>query len=65
MNVDKWIDELRNQLREFDAVTLGSEIQMADITLGYVDILGAIHFHKIKYRAKGFEENSLRSPSLN
>ena len=57
MKVDNWVDELRNQLKNFDAETLGSEIKMADITLGYVDRQGLIHYHKIEYRAKGFERN--------
>ena len=56
MRVDNWVDELRNQLRSFDAETLDSEIKMADITLGYVDTQGLIHYHKIEYRAKGFEK---------
>ena len=56
MKVDNWVDELRNQLKSFDAETSGSEIKMADITLGYVDVKGSIHYHKIEYRAKGYEE---------
>jgi len=56
MRVDNWIDELRNQLKNFDAETSSSEIKMADITLGYVDKQGLIHYHKIEYRAKGFEK---------
>jgi len=61
MRVDNWVDELRNQLKDFDAETSSSEIKMADITLGYVDRQGLIHYHKIEYRAKGFE----KKPSLN
>ena len=57
MKVDNWVSELRNQLRTFDTETLDSEIKMADITLGYVDTQGLIHYHKIEYRAKGFERN--------
>ena len=57
MKVDNWVDELRNQLRDFDTVSLESEIKMADITLGYVDKQGLIHYHKIEYRAKGFDRN--------
>jgi len=56
MRVDNWVDELRNQLKNFDAETSSSEIKMADITLGYVDKQGLIHYHKIEYRAKGFEK---------
>jgi len=56
MRVDNWVDELRNQLKNFDAETSSSEIKMADITLGYVDRQGLIHYHKIEYRAKGFEK---------
>ncbi|MGD0336346.1 MAG: hypothetical protein ABSB18_04525 [Candidatus Omnitrophota bacterium] len=62
MRVDNWVDKLRNQLRSFDAETLGSEIKMADITLGYVDRQGLIHYHKIEYRAKGFEKPTLNQP---
>ena len=61
MRVDNWVDELRNQLRSFDAETSGSEIKMADITLGYVDTQGLIHYHKIEYRAKGFEKKQALS----
>ena len=57
MKVNDWVDELRNQLRNFDAETLGCEMKMADITLGYIDTQGLIHYHKIEYRAKGFERN--------
>ena len=57
MRVDNWVDELRNQLRSFDAETSSSEIKIADITLGYVDTQGLIHYHKIEYRAKGFERS--------
>ena len=60
MKVDNWVDELRNQLKNFDAETSSSEIKMADITLGYVDRQGLIHYHKIEYRAKGFK----KKPSL-
>ena len=61
MKVDSWVDELRDQLRDFDAVSLESEIKMADITLGYVDTQGLIHYHKIEYRAKGFEKKPAAS----
>jgi len=61
MKVNDWVDELRNQLKSFDAETLDSEIKMADITLGYVDTQGLIHYHKIEYRAKGFR----KKPVLN
>ena len=64
MRVDNWVDELRNQLRSFDAETSGSEIKMADITLGYIDKQGLIHYHKIEYRAKGFEKKPVSSQSL-
>jgi len=37
MRVDNWVDELRNQLKSFDAGTSSSEIKMEDITLGYID----------------------------
>ena len=57
MKVNDWVEELRNQLRGFDAGTLGCEMKMADITLGYVDAQGLIHYHKIEYRAKGFERD--------
>lgn len=57
MKVNDWLSELRNQLRSFDAGTLDCEIKMADITLGYVDRQDLIHYHKIEYRAKGFERN--------
>ncbi len=57
MKVNDWVSELRNQLRGFDAGTLGCEMKMADITLGYVDTQSLIHYHKIEYRAKGFERN--------
>ena len=56
MKVNDWVSELRNQLKSFDAGTLDSEIKMADITLGYVDTQGLVHYHKIEYRAKGFEK---------
>ena len=56
MKVNDWVSELRNQLRSFDAGTLDCEMKMADITLGYVDTQGLIHYHKIEYRAKGFEK---------
>ena len=56
MKVNDWVEELRNQLKSFDAGTLDCEIKMADITLGYVDTQGLIHYHKIEYRAKGFEK---------
>jgi len=61
MRVDNWVDELKNQLRSFDAETLDSEIKMADITLGYIDMQGLIHYHKIEYRAKGFEKKPISS----
>jgi len=56
MKVNDWVEELRNQLKSFDAGTLDCEMKMADITLGYVDTQGLIHYHKIEYRAKGFEK---------
>jgi len=56
MEVNDLVDELRNQLRSFDAETLDSKIKMADITLGLIDTQGLIHYHKIEYRAKGFEK---------
>ena len=56
MKVNDWVSELRNQLRSFDAGTLDCEIKMADITLGLIDTQGLIHYHKIEYRAKGFEK---------
>ena len=61
MKIDAWVTELRNQLMTFDAQTLSSEIKMADITLGYVDSQGLIHYHKIEYRAKGFEKRPIQS----
>ncbi len=61
MKVDNWVSELRKQLGSFDAQTLDSEMKMADITLGYIDREGSIHYHKIEYRAKGFEKKSLLS----
>ncbi|MDD5610574.1 MAG: hypothetical protein PHH69_03395 [Candidatus Omnitrophica bacterium] len=64
MRVDNWVDELRNQLKSFDEETSGSEIKMADITLGYIDRQGLIHYHKIEYRAKGFEKKPVSSQSL-
>ena len=64
MRVDNWVDELRNQLKSFDAETSSSEIKMADITLGYIDKQGLIHYHKIEYRAKGFEKKPVSSQSL-
>jgi len=66
MRVDNWVDELRNQLKNFDAETSSSEIKMADITLGYIDRQGLIHYHKIEYRAKGFEKKPvLNQPQQN
>jgi len=62
MRVDNWVDELRNQLKSFDAETSSSEIKMADITLGYIDRQGLIHYHKIEYRAKGFKKPVLNQP---
>ncbi len=59
MNLDNWINELRNQLKNFDLKTLDSEVKMADITLGYLDNQGSIHYHKIEYRAKGFEKKHI------
>ena len=56
MKVNNWVEELRNQLKSFDAGTLDCEIKMADITLGLIDTQGLIHYHKIEYRAKGFEK---------
>jgi hypothetical protein len=56
MKVNDWVEELRNQLKSFDAGTLDCEMKMADITLGYVDTQDLIHYHKIEYRAKGFEK---------
>ena len=64
MRVDNWVDEVRNQLKSFDAETSSSEIKMADITLGYVDRQGVIYYHKIEYRAKGFEKKPVSSQSL-
>ena len=64
MRVDNWVDELRNQLKNFDAETSSSEIKMADITLGYIDKQGLIHYHKIEYRAKGFEKKPVSSQLL-
>ena len=64
MKVNDWVDELRNQLRSFDAGTLDCEMKMADITLGYVDTQGLIHYHKIEYRAKGFEKKPVSSQLL-
>ena len=61
MRVDNWVDELRDQLKSFDAETSSSEIKMADITLGYIDTQGLIHYHKIEYRVKGFEKKPLLS----
>ena len=61
MKVNDWVEELRNQLKSFDAETLDNEIKMADITLGLIDTQGLIHYHKIEYRAKGFE----KKPALN
>jgi hypothetical protein len=52
MTIENWVSELRNQLRNFDSITLGSKVKMADITLGYVDSEGLIHYHKIEYRAR-------------
>ncbi len=60
MTIENWVNELKNQLKNFDAETFGSELEMADITLGYVDKQGLIHYHKIEYRAKGFESQSLK-----
>ena len=64
MRVDNWVDEFRNQLKSFDAETSSSEIKMANITLGYVDTQGLIHYHKIEYRAKGFEKKPVSSQLL-
>jgi len=64
MRVDNWVDELKNQLKNFDAETSSSEIKMADITLGYVGTQGLIHYHKIEYRAKGFEKKPVSSQLL-
>ncbi|MFH1799105.1 MAG: hypothetical protein ABH844_07220 [Candidatus Omnitrophota bacterium] len=64
MRVDNWVDELRNQLKNFDVEISSSEIKMADITLGYVDNQGLIHYHKIEYRAKGFDRKSSLKQAL-
>ena len=60
MKVNDWVSELRNQLRSFDAGTLDCEMKMADITLGYVDKQGLIHYHKIEYRKKEFKKISMK-----
>jgi len=59
MKVDNWLRELHGQIKNFDDLTLDSDIKMADITLGYVDIEGSIHYHVIEYRAKGFENRTM------
>ena len=59
MTVENWVNELKEQLRNFDGESLGNEVKMADITLGYVDTQGLIHYHKIEYRAKGFEKKPI------
>jgi hypothetical protein len=59
MNLDNWINELRNQLKTFDPKTLDNEVKMADITVGYIDAQGRINYHKIEYRAKGFEKKHI------
>ena len=64
MRVDNWVDELRDQLKNFDAETLDSQIKTADITLGFIDTQGLIHYHKIEYRAKGFEKKPVSSQLL-
>ncbi len=58
MKVADWVDELKDQLKNFDTETLSSEVKMADITLGYIDKQGLIHYHKIEYRAKGFKKKT-------
>lgn len=52
MTIENWVNELKNQLKNFDRETFGSEVKMADITLGYVDKNGLLHYHKIEYRKK-------------
>lgn len=52
MTIENWVKELNEQLRNFDSVTWNSEVKMADITLGYLDKDGLIHYHTVKYRAK-------------
>ena len=59
MKVDNWLKELHRQINNFDDLTLESDIKMADITLGYVDVEGSIHYHIIEYRAKGFENKTI------
>ena len=59
MNLDNWINELRNQLKTFDLKTLDNEVKMADITVGYIDAQGRINYHKIEYRAKAFEKKHI------
>ena len=61
MKVNDWVSELRNQLKSFDAETLGSEIKMADITLGLIDTQGLVHYHKIEYRKKEFKKISMKN----
>jgi len=63
MKVDNWLKELHRQIEDFDDLTLESDIKMADITLGYVDVEGSIHYHIIEYRAKGFENRTMLKQS--
>jgi len=63
MKVDNWLKELHRQINNFDDLTLESDIKMADITLGYVDVEGSIHYHIIEYRAKGFENRTILKQS--
>jgi len=63
MKVDNWFRELHRQIKDFDDLTLDSDIKMADITLGYVDTEGSIHYHIIEYRAKGFENKKILNQS--
>ena len=60
MKVNDWVEELRNQLRGFDAGTLGCEMKMADITLGLIDTQSLIHYHKIEYRKKEYKKLSMK-----
>jgi len=63
MKVDNWFRELHRQINSFDDLTLESDIKMADITLGYVDVEGSVHYHIIEYRAKGFENRTMLKQS--
>ena len=60
MTIENWVNELKDQLRDFDGETFGSEVKMADITLGYIDKQGLIHYHKIEYRKKEFKKISMK-----